>query len=150
MTTTRPRVLVVEQGPAVLELLKLILARGYEVTTASSGSAALSLIRANSYDVVLTDIWMPSASGFEILRAVRARSSSTAVIVTAAYGDVPFAVAAMMLGAFDYVPRPLDSDEVLLTVARAVAFLREVESCQRSGGLGGPSGRSPYSMHGTA
>jgi DNA-binding NtrC family response regulator len=141
---------VVENTPAVLRLLELTLARGYEVTTASNGTAALALIDANSYDVVLTDIWMPSASGFEILRAIRARNARTAVIVTAAHGDVPYVSAAMMLGAFDYVPRPLDPDDVLLTVARAAWPLGEIASCEGSGMLGGTSGHSPCSMHGAA
>src|ERR687884_162502 len=77
---TRPRVLVVEDRSSLLKLLATILENAYEVTTAGDGAAALSLIGAAPIDVVLTDIRMPGASGFDVLRAVRQRAPATAVV----------------------------------------------------------------------
>jgi DNA-binding NtrC family response regulator len=116
----RARVLVVEDRESVLRVIATILERGYEVSTASDGAAALACVGAETFDVVLSDIRMPGASGFDVLRAVQARSPRTAVVLMTAYANVPDAVAAMKLGAYDYVAKPLEADEVLLVVARAV------------------------------
>jgi DNA-binding NtrC family response regulator len=121
----RPRVLVVEDRPSVLKLLATILEDAYEVTTASDGATALSVIGPVPFDVVLTDVRMPGSSGFDVLRAVRHRSPSTAVVMMTAYANVADAVAAMKLGAYDYVAKPLDADEIALVVARAIEHLRE-------------------------
>jgi DNA-binding NtrC family response regulator len=121
----RARVLVVEDRPSVLKLMATILQRGYEVSTASDGEAALALIGSQPLDVVLTDIRMPGLSGFDVLRAVQSRSPKTAVVMMTAYANITDAVAAIKLGAYDYVAKPLDADEIGLVVARAVAQRRE-------------------------
>jgi DNA-binding NtrC family response regulator len=126
---TRPRVLVVEDKESVLRAIAAILEPGYDVAVASTGDAAMSLIRAQDVDVVLTDIRMAGATGFEVLRGVRNRSPRTAVVMMTAYANVPDAVAAIKLGAFDYVAKPLDADEISLVVARAVESLREAPAC---------------------
>lgn len=122
----RPRVLVVEDKESVLRVMAAILEPGYDVLTAPEGTAALALLARDHVDVVLTDIRMPGANGFEVLRAVRSRSARTAVVMMTAYANVPDAVAAIKLGAFDYVAKPLDADEVSLVVARAVESLHDV------------------------
>jgi DNA-binding NtrC family response regulator len=121
----RPRVLIVEDRPSVLRLMATILERGHDVTTACDGTTALSLIASDSFDVVLTDIRMPGASGFDVLRAVKSRAPRTRVVMITAYANVADAVAAIKLGAYDYVAKPLDADEISLVVARAVAQAQE-------------------------
>jgi DNA-binding NtrC family response regulator len=121
----RPRVLVVEDRPSVLALMATILESGYEVTTASDGVAALSLLGSERFDVVLTDVRMPGANGFDVLRAVQRCAAPGVVVMMTAYANVPDAVAAMKLGAYDYVGKPLDADEITLVVARAVEHVRE-------------------------
>jgi DNA-binding NtrC family response regulator len=130
----RARVLVVEDRPSVLTLLATILEEGYQVTTASDGARALSLIGAVPVDVVLSDIRMPGASGFEVLQAVRQVSPRTAVVLMTAYANVPDAVEAMRLGATDYVAKPLDADEIALVVARAVERWREARAPEAATG----------------
>jgi DNA-binding NtrC family response regulator len=115
----RPRVLIVEDRPTVLAVLESVLASTYDVTTARDGKAALGMVGSCPIDVVLTDIRMPGASGFDVLRAVRSRSPRTQVVMMTAYAAVPDAVAAMKLGAFDYLAKPVDADELALVVARA-------------------------------
>lgn len=121
----RERVLVVEDRPNVLGLMAAILEKTYDVTLAPDGATALSAIGSREFDVVLTDIRMPGASGFEVLRAVQSRSPRTRVVMMTAYANVPDAVGAMKQGAFDYLAKPLDADEIALVVARAVERLRD-------------------------
>jgi DNA-binding NtrC family response regulator len=128
----RPRVLVVEDRPSVLNVIAEILQTGYEVTTASDGETAISRIRSGPFEVVLTDVRMPGASGFEVLKAVNGRSATTRVILMTAYANVPDAVAAIKAGAYDYVAKPVDADDVSLAVARAVDDLRRAKEPARA------------------
>lgn len=124
--TDRPRVLVVEDNPSVLALMATILEDCYQITTASSCASALSLVGRTSFEVVLTDVRMPDGSGFDVLRSVQAaRAPRAAVLMLTAYANVPDAVAAIKAGAYDYVAKPLDADEILLVVARAAEHQRE-------------------------
>jgi two-component system response regulator AtoC len=103
----------------MLKLFAKILSDGYRVATASDGSLALSLIATEEFDVVVTDIRMPGADGFEVLKAVKARSPSTEVVMMTGYATVGDAVQAMKLGAYDYLEKPFDPDAAGLVVARA-------------------------------
>jgi DNA-binding NtrC family response regulator len=122
----RSRVLVVEDRPGVLKVLASILEARYEVTTAGDGAAALQALGAGIFEVVLTDIRMPGLSGFEVLRAARTCAPAPSVVMMTAYANVPDAVAAIKLGACDYVAKPVDADEIALVVARAVEQRRGV------------------------
>ena len=113
------RALVVDDKENILKLFGKILTEGYQLTTASDGSRALSLVATGDFDVVVTDIRMPGAGGFEILAAVKARSPSTEVVMMTGYATVGDAVRAMKLGAYDYLEKPFDPDVAALTVARA-------------------------------
>jgi DNA-binding NtrC family response regulator len=121
----RSRVLVVEDHPAVLKLLGSILDDAYDVVTASDGEQALERVADEPLDVVLSDVRMPGVSGFEVLRAVRQSPLRASVVMMTAYANVPDAVAAMRLGASDYIAKPLEADEVLLVVARAAQHALE-------------------------
>ena len=116
---TACRVLVVDDKENLLKLFARILDDGYEVTTASDGTRALALIGSDAFDVVITDIRMPGADGFEVLKAVKARSPSTEVVMMTGYGTVGDAVRAMKMGAYDYLEKPFDPDAAALTIARA-------------------------------
>jgi DNA-binding NtrC family response regulator len=115
----RARVLVVDDRENMLKLFEKILADGYEVSTAGDGSRALALVANESFDVVVTDIRMPGAGGFEVLRAVKARSPSTEVVMMTGYGTIADAVQAMKMGAYDYLEKPFDPDAAAEVVARA-------------------------------
>ncbi|MHB8875406.1 MAG: sigma-54-dependent transcriptional regulator [Myxococcaceae bacterium] len=116
----RAKVLVVDDKENMLKLFAKILSEGYELTTAGDGARALSLVAAQKFDVVVTDIRMPGADGFEVLRAVKQRWPETQVVMMTAYASVQKAVDAMREGAYDYLQKPFDPDEVSLVVARAV------------------------------
>jgi DNA-binding NtrC family response regulator len=130
----RARVLVVDDKENILKLFERILGDAYEVTTAADGGRAISLVAAHEFDVVLTDLRMPSADGFEVLRAVKARSPDTEVVMMTAYASVHDAVDAMRQGAYDYLQKPFDPDDASLVVARALERKRlrtQAESLRR-------------------
>jgi DNA-binding NtrC family response regulator len=116
---TRVKVLVVDDKENMLKLFGKILADGYELTTAQDGGRALALVAGDGFDVVVTDIRMPGASGFEVLRAVKARHPSTEVVMMTGYATVADAVEAMKQGAYDYLEKPFDPDAAALVVQRA-------------------------------
>jgi len=115
----KTRVLIVDDKENMLKLFEKILADGYELSTAGNGSRALALVANESFDVVVTDIRMPGAGGFEVLRAVKARSPSTEVVMMTGYGTVADAVQAMKMGAYDYLEKPFDPDAAAMVVSRA-------------------------------
>jgi DNA-binding NtrC family response regulator len=125
----RPRVLVVDDEASVRESLRLILKERADVTLAASGEVALESISAGRFDVILLDILIPGRDGLEILECIRALTNAPQVIMLTATKTVKTAVRAMKLGAFDYVTKPFDIDELLVLVDRAAqasALLQEV------------------------
>jgi two-component system response regulator AtoC len=122
------RVLVVDDKENYLRLWERILADGWSVTTAGDGARALALLAGEPFDVVVTDIRMPGAGGFEVLGAVKARSPSTEVVMMTGYATVADAVRAMKLGAFDYLEKPFDPDAALSVVSAATARKRRQDA----------------------
>ena len=97
---------------------------GYECQQCASAAAALEAVETRGADVVVTDLKMPDMDGIELLRRLRAVRPALPVILLTAHGSVPSAVAAMREGAFDYVAKPFDNDELRALVARALELTR--------------------------
>lgn len=95
---------------------------GYEVVPAADGHAALTIFEQAEVDCIITDLRMPKLSGLELLEKIKAANGDVPVIVATAFGEVETAVSAMKLGAFDYVNKPFNRDEILLTIERALSF----------------------------
>ena len=95
---------------------------GYKVVSAADGQEALTIFEQNEVDCVITDLRMPRLSGLELLEKIKATNGDVPVVVTTAFGEVETAVSAMKLGAFDYVNKPFNRDEILLTIERALSF----------------------------
>lgn len=140
------RILVAEDDDGVRLFLRDALAREHEVVLAIDGAHALKIIAecAAPFDVVLTDLRMPGASGMDVLMATRRRFPETPVIVLTAFGDVPNAVEAMRKGAFDYLQKPLESLAVLRERVRAAILTSEAPPA-REGAPASPAtrGRKP-------
>jgi DNA-binding NtrC family response regulator len=117
---SRARVLVVDDSKSLLELMESILGKLHEVTTRADPVDAMRLLERGRFDVVLTDMRMPGASGFDVLAAANRCAPAPAVVVMTGYATIPEAVAAIRQGAFDYIAKPLQADEVSLVVARAL------------------------------
>jgi DNA-binding NtrC family response regulator len=126
----RRRVLIVDDEPGVRESLRMVLKGDYEAVAASSGPEALELLQTQAVDVVLLDIVMPGMDGMRALEEIRTRWPALPVIMLTATKTVKTAVGAMKLGAFDYVTKPFDVDELRVILDKATqqaALLHEVE-----------------------
>ena len=120
------RVLLVEDDRvARVPLRDDIAEAGYDVDEAGSAEEALELLGKKGYDVVVTDLRMPGMDGIELLERIKAESPDTEVIVITAYGTVRTAVRAMKLGAYEYLTKPFDNEELLLLLER-IRRMREV------------------------
>jgi Nif-specific regulatory protein len=97
---------------------------GHDVDEASNGNAALERLHETSFDLVVTDIRMGGADGFDVLRTTRALHPTTAVILMTAFGSIQMAVEAMKIGAFDYVTKPFEIEEMEMKVAKALEHRR--------------------------
>ena len=100
---------------------------GYLVLTAADGAEALEIFTNSETDCVITDLQMPRLSGLDLLNRLKIIRQETPVIIITAFGEVETAVAAMRAGAFDYITKPFNRDEILLTVERALSFSETVE-----------------------
>src|SRR5438552_1859412 len=129
----RPVILVVDDDPGVRESFRLILEDHYDVLAVPAGPRALEVVRSAQVDLVLLDIRLPDMDGIEVLERTKAIDEGIEVILVTAVKTVRTAVAAMKLGAFDYLTKPFEEDELLQLVRRAlekrslereVAFLR--------------------------
>ncbi|MBP6838823.1 MAG: sigma-54-dependent Fis family transcriptional regulator [Kofleriaceae bacterium] len=124
------QVLLVDDDPGVLfTLAELLTERGHAVTTATSATQALTLL--DDVDAVLTDLSMPGMTGLELVSAVRGRDPNLPVVLLTAHGSERVAVAAIKGGAFDYLTKPFDIDEVAVAIERALAHRRLVSDNRR-------------------
>jgi DNA-binding NtrC family response regulator len=119
MTTIR-LLLVDDEARFVETLGKRLASRGYLVSTAHSGTEALSVLRECPVDVVLLDVRMPGMDGIETLREIRARHPGVQVIMLSGNASVNSAVEGMRLGAVDYLLKPAALEEVQAKIAEAV------------------------------
>ncbi len=115
------RILIVDDEQSLRDLLSLALGdEGWDVATASDGDAAAVALQTEPVDVVVSDIRMPGMDGLELLRHVTASAPDTAVILMTAHASTDAAIEALRLGAYDYVTKPFDMDELKISVRRAL------------------------------
>jgi len=117
---TRARVLVVDDKENILKLFARLLEDTHDVTCAGDGARALALLGTQEFDLVVTDVRMPGADGFEVLRTVKARHPDTEVVMMTGYATVTDAVEAMRAGAYDYLQKPFQPDAATEVVGRAL------------------------------
>ena len=116
-----PKILVIDDDSSLRRVLEYNLQQeGYDVCTAADGDSGLRLFAEKAPAVVITDLKMPGKSGFEVLSAVKERSPATVVIVLTAFGAIDTAVEAMKLGAFHYLTKPFNREELKVTVLKAL------------------------------
>ncbi len=128
MPFKKPHILVVDDELSMRELLELMLKReGYRVDLAENGRKAIEKIKKTHFDLLLCDIRLGDITGLEVLREVKKKDPDTVVIMISAYASAETAVAAMNDGAYDYVPKPFDKNELKQTIANALD-LKTIES----------------------
>jgi len=112
-------ILIVEDGQSQREMLKDFLAReGHRVTEAEDGNTAIRQVQGGHFDLLLLDFKMPGMNGIEVLEKIKNINPTISVIMMTAYGTIETAVDAMKLGAVDYIPKPIDLDQLLALVSR--------------------------------
>src|SRR5918992_829864 len=125
----RKNILVVDDEKSQREILEMILSsEGYDVTTASSGEAALKFAKERRFDLALTDLKMTGMDGIELLQHLLAQDSSIIVILLTAHGSIESAKDALRRGAFDYLEKPYDKAALLETINRALDRLDAIDS----------------------
>jgi DNA-binding NtrC family response regulator len=114
-------ILVVEDDANQRNIIKTILSKeGYYVEGADCGKKAVEILKTGKFDLVLTDLRLPDIDGTEVLREVRALGRACHVIIITAFGSIPSAIEATKLGAFYYLEKPLEKDQLLLVVQNAL------------------------------
>ena len=117
------KILIVDDENVILELLQTILTReGHEITTVENGADALTELKLQSYDLMITDIQMTPMDGLELLKVAKDLHPQLQVIVMTAYASVETAVEAMKNGAYDYLTKPFKVEEFLVKINRAIDF----------------------------
>jgi two-component system, NtrC family, response regulator len=112
---------------------------GFETLTANSGQEALDVLTHSDVDLVLTDMKMPKMDGIELLQRIKQTDPELPVIMMTAYGTVEKAVEAMQKGAYNYILKPFDNEQLILYVDKAVAMYRVVKENRRCAARWHPS-----------
>ncbi|MFA7464629.1 MAG: sigma-54 dependent transcriptional regulator [Syntrophales bacterium] len=120
----RHKILIVDDDRLLQNSLRNILTENYEVTIAGSGEEAAGIMARSRVDLVLLDIRLPGMDGMETLETLRGISRETVVIMMTAYEDIKSVVTSMKRGAFDYLVKPLDIDELEVIIEKALETLR--------------------------
>ncbi len=121
----KPSILLIDDDDSLRRVMEFSLAEaGYKVKSAPSGEEGLRLFDEDSFDAVVTDITMPGMNGIEVLAKVLQRDEQVPVVIITAYGTIENAVEAMKQGAFDYITKPFNRDELRITLDKALRMRR--------------------------
>ncbi len=121
----KPSILLIDDDDSLRRVMEFSLSEaGYRVQSAASGEEGLRLFEKDSFDAVVTDITMPGMSGMDVLEKIGRQHGGIPVIIITAYGTIESAVEAMKQGAFDYITKPFNRDELRLTLDKALTMRR--------------------------
>jgi two-component system response regulator AtoC len=133
----KPAILVVDDDEVMRQTLSDVLKkRGYQVSTAETGGQTLSSIREQLFDLILLDIRLPDMDGLDVLTRIKEMESDLMVIVMTAYSDVHTAVTAMKSGAYDYIDKPFELEELKILIQKALetqSLKNEIRRLRRQG-----------------
>ena len=131
----RPSILIVDDDEVMQETLSDVLTkRGYEIFSVGSGNGALSMVRKNLIDLILLDMRLPDINGLEVLKKIKEFDTEILVIMMTAYSDVQTAVSAMKSGAYDYINKPFELEELKLLIEKGLetkSLINEVRRLHR-------------------
>src|SRR5512137_2370492 len=120
-----PRILIVDDDPGQRSLLDSFLrSQGFDTVTVASGEAALEKLRGGGFNMMISDVRMPGLSGLETMRLARKEHPVLPILLVTAYADIREAVGAMRDGALNYLAKPIDLDELLMTVQQATGLAK--------------------------
>jgi DNA-binding NtrC family response regulator len=131
----KPSILIVDDDEVMRETLSDVLRkRGYDIFSVSSGNGALSMIKKNLIDLILLDMKLPDVDGLEVLKKIKEFDTEILVIMMTAYSDVQTAVSSMKSGAYDYINKPFELDELRLLIEKGLetkSLINEVRRLRR-------------------
>ncbi|MCU0579956.1 MAG: sigma-54 dependent transcriptional regulator, partial [Desulfobacterota bacterium] len=117
------KILIIDDTTYILDLLADFLKnRGFEVDCAANGELGIASLGRDCYDLVMTDLKMPGADGMDVLRYVNNHCPETICIILTGHGTIKNAVEAVRAGAYDYLTKPIDLEEIIIAVQRALEF----------------------------
>jgi two-component system response regulator PilR (NtrC family) len=121
MEKSKGRILVVDDEKSMREILDIFLKNeGFSVSVANNGEAAIEATNKDIFDLIITDMKMPKMGGLELLKKVKENLPDTVVVIMTAFGTTESAVEAMKLGAYDYIQKPFQMDDIRLVVKNAL------------------------------
>ncbi len=124
----RPQILVVDDEERIREGCRIVLSElGYDVDLASDGAKGLQMIEERHFDIILLDLMMPTISGFDVLARVCDLHPDTVIIVITGYATIEHSIEAMKKGAFDFIPKPFDPEQLRAVVAKAIKYTRALQ-----------------------
>jgi len=130
--TNRPRILVVDDEPAICDyLLQFLNRQQYNTVAANSGRAAIQAVVESHFDIIFLDISLPDISGYDVLDQISDHSPHSTIIMMTGYASIETAVEALRKGAYDYLRKPFELDELLKTTNNALAHQR-LEAAHRA------------------
>src|SRR5579884_3720306 len=125
------KILIVDDQEMMRDSLAATLAReGHEITAAGDGAAAVQKLSAGRFDLLISDLKMPKMTGIELLGEAKKLRPEMPVVLMTAFATVQTAVEAMKLGAYDYIQKPFDGDEIKLLVERTLEHTRLIRENQ--------------------
>src|SRR5512136_1171346 len=131
----RPSILIVDDDEVMQETLADVLTKkGYEIFSVGSGNEALSMIKKIVIDLILLDMRLPDLDGLEVLKRIKELDTEILVIMMTAYSDVQSAVSAMKSGAYHYINKPFELDELKLLIEKGLetkSLINEVRRLRR-------------------
>ena len=130
----RYKILIVDDDRLLQNSLNNILSENYDVVIAGSGETALQTLKKQEVDLILLDIRLPGIDGVETLRQIKGAEDNTGVIMMTAYEDIKTVITSMKIGASDYLVKPLDIEELEITIEKAlenIRLKREVEELRK-------------------
>jgi DNA-binding NtrC family response regulator len=138
------RILVVDDEANICQVLSAVLRKdGHEVQVSRDGDEALALLEKTPVDLLITDVIMNNMSGVELLQRVQSTSPQTPVVLMTAYGTIKSAVDAIKLGAFDYLAKPFDMEQMKSVVRKALAQRNRMRSHEPLAMMAAPAGDDP-------
>lgn len=117
------KILIIDDEKSICEALTFALGNAYSVTCCTDAAESLTLLRKEVFDVILLDLRLGTYSGMDVLREIKSAGLKSSVIMMTAYGNERASVDAMRLGAFDYLTKPLDLDELRIVIEKALEYM---------------------------
>src|SRR5215470_14211841 len=129
---SKAKVLVIDDDPEMLDLARFHLEKsGYDVASADTGAQGLRLVAEHHYDVALTDLKLPDIDGIEFVAKLKEASPGTEVIMITGYGSVSVAIDATKAGAFYFIEKPVEFEELMVLIEKAIERGRQAEEIER-------------------